>query len=160
VTKAVRRHHVRHPQIEQALIGRRLLLAQIGGPQSLAGEQVAELLLRDLDLNPSVFQSRPRVHQMSQNLCGRRQLANSARRTSSCWRREVAFVLIRPVHRSIDGGLLSGLACRSPGSARSIRKEAANVRCDSGSWAGRRPGLGGYVTGPGATRGVPAAGGR
>jgi len=47
----------------------------------------------------------------------------------SCWRREVAFVLIRPVHRSIDGGRLSGLACRSPGSARSIRKEAANVRC-------------------------------
>jgi len=32
--------------------------------------------------------------------------------------------------------------------------------CDSGSWAGRRPRLGGYVTGTGATRGVPAAGGR
>jgi len=27
-------------------------------------------------------------------------------------------------------------------------------------WAGRRPRLGGYVTGTGATRGVPAAGGR
>ena len=32
--------------------------------------------------------------------------------------------------------------------------------CDSGSSADRRPGLGGYVTGTGATRGVPAAGGR
>lgn len=27
----------------------------------------------------------------------------------------MAFALIRPVHRSIDGGGLSGLACRSPG---------------------------------------------
>ena len=53
--------------------------------------------------------------------------------------------------RSIDGGRLSGLACRSPGSARSIGKEAANVRrdsgswggCDSGSWGGWRPSLGG-----------------
>ena len=29
-----------------------------------------------------------------------------------CWCREVAFVLIRPVRRPIDGGVLSGLACR------------------------------------------------
>ena len=121
----------------------------------------------------SVFQSRPRVHSMSQSLCGRRQLlkhtpptfpahclgyprssmcsgggedhpaparrqghtdhrpprvtprdrrareaalpnvperGSGARRTPSCWRREVAFVLIRPVHRSIDGGGLSSLA--------------------------------------------------
>jgi hypothetical protein len=50
----------------------------------------------------------------------RRVLIGSAgaRRPPWCWRREVAVVLIRPVHRSIDGGRLSGLACRSPGSAR------------------------------------------
>jgi hypothetical protein len=54
-------------------------------------------------------------------------------------------VLVRPVHRSIDGGRLTGLACRSPGSARSIRKQTANVRCDSGSWTGRRPRLADYV---------------
>jgi 3-oxoacyl-[acyl-carrier protein] reductase len=36
----------------------------------------------------------------------------------------------------------------------------AGVFCDSGSRAGRRPSLRGYVTGTGATRGVPAAGGR
>ncbi len=44
----------------------------------------------------------------------------------SCWCREVAFVpfvLIRPVRWSIDGGSLSGLACRSPGPARSPREE-------------------------------------
>jgi len=121
----------------------------------------------------SVFQSRPRVHSMSQSLCGRRQppetcaadvpcalprlpqkldvlwrrggpsssgqtprphrpppspghthaiaareaalpnvpeRGSGARRTPSCWRREVAFVLIRPVHRSIDGGGLSSPA--------------------------------------------------
>jgi hypothetical protein len=32
--------------------------------------------------------------------------------------------------------------------------------CGSGFWGGRRPSLGGYVTGTGPTRGVPAAGGR
>jgi hypothetical protein len=36
-------------------------------------------------------------------------------------------VLIRPVHRSIDGGGLSGLASRSPGSARSTREKVADV---------------------------------
>jgi hypothetical protein len=44
--------------------------------------------------------------------------------TPSCWRREVAFVLIRPVHRLIDGGGLSGLACRSPGPARSTARRS------------------------------------
>src|SRR5689334_3769883 len=48
-----------------------------------------------------------------------------ARQTPSCSRREVAFVLIRPVHRSIDGGGPSGLACRSPGPARSTREKVA-----------------------------------
>jgi len=38
-------------------------------------------------------------------------------------------VLIRPAHRSIDGGGLSGLACRSPGPARSTRKKVADVHC-------------------------------
>jgi hypothetical protein len=38
----------------------------------------------------------------------------------------VPFVLIRPVRWSIDGGSLSGLACRSPGPARSTDAEAAD----------------------------------
>jgi hypothetical protein len=92
------------------------------------------------------------------------RISSGTRRTPSCWRREVAFVLIRPVHRSIDGGRLSRLACRPPGSARSIRKEVANVRCGScGSGSLGRPASEPgrfYVTGTGATRGVPAAGGR
>ncbi len=33
------------------------------------------------------------------------------------------------------------------------------MSCDSGSWADRRPGLGGYVTGMGPTDGATAAGG-
>jgi hypothetical protein len=41
-----------------------------------------------------------------------------------------------------------------------LQSETDEFPCDSGSWAGRRPSLGGYVTGTGATRGVPAAGGR
>jgi hypothetical protein len=35
-----------------------------------------------------------------------------------------------------------------------------NMNCDSGSWAGRCPSLGAYVTGTGATREAPAAGER
>ena len=57
------------------------------------------------------------------------RIGSGARRTPSCWRREVAFVLIRPVHRSIDGGGLSSLACRSPEPARSIREKVADVHC-------------------------------
>jgi hypothetical protein len=34
------------------------------------------------------------------------------------------------------------------------------IPCAVGSWGGRRPGLGGDVTGTGATDGVTAAGGR
>ena len=56
-------------------------------------------------------------------------IGSGARRTPSCRRREMAFVLIRPVHRSIDGGGLSGLACRSPGPARSTREKVADVHC-------------------------------
>jgi len=88
-------------------------------------------------------------------------IRSGTRRTPSCRRREVAFVpvvLIRPVRWSIDGGSLSGLACRSPGPARSTRAEAADVHCGIGSWGGQRPSLGGHVTGTGATKGVPAAG--
>ena len=62
------------------------------------------------------------------------RIGSGARRTPSCRRREVAFVLSRPVRRSIDGGGLSGLACRSPWPARSTREAAADVHCDSGSW--------------------------
>src|SRR5215470_19723232 len=65
------------------------------------------------------------------------------RRTPSCWRREVAFVLIRPVYRSIDGGGPAGLACRSPGPARSTREKVADVRCGIGSCGVLRPSLGG-----------------
>jgi len=43
---------------------------------------------------------------------------------------------------------------------RSRRSADPHNRCDSGSWAGRRPRLGGYITGTGATDGVTAAGGR
>jgi hypothetical protein len=78
----------------------------------------------------------------------------------SCWCREVAFVpfvLIRPVRWSIDGGSLSGLACRSPGPARSPREEDADVHCGIGSCGIPRPSLGGYVTGMRAESGVPAA---
>jgi permease MlaE len=57
------------------------------------------------------------------------RIGSGARQTPSCWHREVAFVLIRPVHRSIDGGGLSGLACRSPGPARSTREKVADVHC-------------------------------
>jgi hypothetical protein len=55
----------------------------------------------------------------------------------------------------IDGGGASGIACRSLGPPLSTREEAANVRCAAGSWGGRRPSLGDYVTGMGATRGRP-----
>src|SRR5260370_16595535 len=88
-------------------------------------------------------------------------MRSGTRRTPSCRRREVAFVpfvLIRPVRWSIDGGSLSGLACRSPGPARSTRAEAADVHCGIGSWGswgGQRPGLGGHVTGTGPRRGGP-----
>jgi hypothetical protein len=72
----------------------------------------------------------------------------------SCWRREVAFVLIR---RPIDGGGLSDLACRSPGPARSTREEAADVHCGSGFWGGQRPSLAPYVLLLGPTDGAAAA---
>src|SRR6266446_2716277 len=52
----------------------------------------------------------------------------------------------------IDGGGLSGLACRSPGPARSTREEAADVHCGSGFWGGQRPSLAHYVTGMGPMR--------
>jgi hypothetical protein len=74
----------------------------------------------------------------------------------SCWCREVAFVpfvLIRPVRWSIDGGSLSGLACRSPGLARSPREEDADVHCGIGSCGVPRPSLAPYVAGTGAARG-------
>ncbi len=38
--------------------------------------------------------------------------------------------------------------------------DARSNRCGSGFWGGQRPSLGGYVTGTGATRGVPTARGR
>ena len=41
-------------------------------------------------------------------------------------------------HRSagrLTAAVLSGLACRSLGPARSTREEAADVHCGSGSWA-------------------------
>jgi hypothetical protein len=79
------------------------------------------------------------------------RIGSGARRTPSCRLREVAFVLIRPVRRPIDRGGLSGLACRSPGPARSTREEAADVHCGSGSWGGWCLSMGGYVTGTGAT---------
>src|SRR6266849_59814 len=64
------------------------------------------------------------------------------------------------VRRPIDGGGLSGLACRSPGPARSTREEAADVHCGSGFWGGQRPSLAHYVTGMGPMDGATAAGGR
>ena len=88
------------------------------------------------------------------------RIGSGARQTPSCWRHEVAFVLIRPVHRSIDGGGLSGLACRSLAPVRSTREEAADVHCGSGFWGGQRPSLAPYVTGMGPMDGVTAAGGR
>ena len=44
---------------------------------------------------------------------------------------------IRPARRPIDGGGASGLACRSPGPARSTREEAAHVHCGIGYSGGR-----------------------
>jgi hypothetical protein len=87
------------------------------------------------------------------------RIGSGARQTPPCWRREVAFVLIRPLHRSIDGGGLSGLACRSPGLARSTREEAADVHCGSGFWGGQRPSLADYVAGPEPRGAADAAGG-
>jgi len=51
----------------------------------------------------------------------------------------VAFVLVRPVCRPIDGGGVSGLACCSAGPARSTREEGAHVYCGIGSWGARFP---------------------
>jgi hypothetical protein len=85
---------------------------------------------------------------------------SGARRTPSCLRSEAPSALIRPVRRPVDGGGVSGIACRSPGPARSTCEEPANVRCAVGSWGGRRPSPGGYVAGTGATDGGTAAGGR
>ena len=55
-------------------------------------------------------------------------------------------MLIRPVHRSIDGPGLSSLACRSRGPARSTSKKVADVHCGIGSCGVPRPSLDGYVT--------------
>jgi hypothetical protein len=66
-------------------------------------------------------------------------IGSGARRTPSCWCREVAFVLIGPVRRPIDGSGLSGLACRLPGPARSTCEEDADVRCSIGSCGVPRP---------------------
>ena len=77
----------------------------------------------------------------------------------SCLRSEAPSTLVRPVRRLVDRGGESGIACRSLGPARSTREEAADMRCAVGSWGGRRPGLGGDVTGTGATSGATAAGG-
>jgi len=85
---------------------------------------------------------------------------SGARRTPSCLRSEGPSALIRPVRRPVDGGGVSGIACRSPGPARSTCEEPANVRCAVGSWGGRRPSPGDYVTGTGATSGATASGGR
>ena len=62
------------------------------------------------------------------------RIGSGAQRTPSCWRREVALVLVQPIHRSIDGGGLSGLACGSSGLARSTREKVADVHCGSGFW--------------------------
>jgi hypothetical protein len=66
--------------------------------------------------------------------------------------------MIRPGPPADCGGGVSGLACRSPEPTRSIREEAADVHCGSGSWGCRCPSLADYVIGTGATRGATAAG--
>ena len=58
-------------------------------------------------------------------------------------------MLTRRVRRPIDGGGVSGLACRSPGPARSTREEGAHVHCGIGYWGGWGLSLGAYVTGMG-----------
>ncbi len=55
--------------------------------------------------------------------------AESGPSPSRVRRREASFGLIRPVRRPIDGGGVSGLACRSPGLVRSTREEGAHVPC-------------------------------
>jgi hypothetical protein len=65
--------------------------ADLGAPVAAGGRprrnhQVSIQVLQDLDL-------------------GALRILPEARRTPSCRRREVAFVLIRPVHRSIDAGV-------------------------------------------------------
>jgi hypothetical protein len=69
-------------------------------------------------------------------------IGSGAQRMPSCRRREVAFVLRRPVRRSIDGGGVSSLACCSAGPARSTREKVADVHCGIGV---PRPSLGDYV---------------
>ena len=66
-------------------------------------------------------------------------------------------MLIRPVRRPIDGGGVSGLACCSPGPARSTPEKAADVHRAVGSWGGRRLSLGGLGTR--VTIGATTAGG-
>ena len=85
--------------------GRLRLIATLHDPA------VIRKILAALALGHSGPESRPRLSRVRR----RRVLIGSARG--------------RGGRRSIDGGRLSGLAGRSPGSARSIRKEAANVRC-------------------------------
>jgi hypothetical protein len=73
-------------------------------------------------------------------------------------------VLVQPIHRSIDGGGLSGLACGSSGLARSTREKVADVplMCTvaAASGGGPRPSLAHYVTEMGPMDGATAAGGR
>jgi hypothetical protein len=82
---------------------------------------------------------------------------SGTRRTPSCMRSEAPSALIRPVCRPVDGGGVSGIACRSPGPARSTCEEPPNERCAVGllRWSASESGAG--------TEGhewVPAAGGR
>ena len=59
------------------------------------------------------------------------------------------------VRWSIDGGGLSGLACRSPGPARSTCEKVADVHCGIGSWGGQRLRMADYVIGTGPRGGRP-----
>jgi len=65
--------------------------------------------------------------------------------------------------RLADGTGLSrprvGLGQHRLGLSLAVAAQRPADLCDSGSWAGRRPSLGGYVTGTGARRGATATGG-
>jgi len=90
-------------------------------------------------------------------------ICSGARSPPSCLRCEAAPALIRPIRRSIrrpiDAAGVSGLACRSPGLARSNREEGAHVRCGFGSWGDRCRSLTPYVFVTEPTDGATAAGG-
>ena len=76
-------------------------------------------------------------------------------------RREAPSALIWPVRRSV--GRLTAALCqlRMPlGRACALGSRGGRyVRCAIGSWGGRRPSMGGYVTGTRATDGATPAGG-